>query len=169
MSFMKHVQILAVTLTRQAAQALATTVEATPNDRLAWQPLDQGRSILQQLIDCALANLKWALVLENHEYSRLPRAFKDVAEMALTTRESALARLQENVARLATAIEALDDDEIGRVLPVPAEDGVDLTVAEACLSAYWNMVYHEGQMRYIQTLYGDMTLQSAYLDTLTTS
>ncbi len=163
---MKHVQTLAVTLTRQAAQALTLAVEATPDDRLAWQPLDQGRSILQQLIDCALANLKWALVLENRAYSRLPRAFGDVAEMSLTTREAALARLEENVDRLAAAINTLDDDEIGRVLPVPAEDGVDLTMAEACLSAYWNMVYHEGQIRYIQTLYGDMALQSAYLETI---
>lgn len=28
--------------------------------------------------------------------------------------------------------------------------------AEACcLHACWNMVYHEGQINYIQTLYGD--------------
>lgn len=164
---MGHVQTLAVTLTRQGAQALAAAVEATPDDRLAWQPLDQGRSILQQLIDCALANLKWALILQNRAYGRLPRAFADVAEMSLTTRDAALARLQETVEQLATAIETLSDDEIGRVLSVPAEDGVDLTLAEACLSPYWNMVYHEGQVRYIQTLYGDMTLQSAYLGTLT--
>lgn len=166
---MKHVQTLAITLTRQAAQALTQAVEATPDARLAWQPLDQGRSILQQVIDCAIANLKWALVLESRTYSRLPRAFGEVAEMTLTNREAAVGRLQETVSQLTAAIDSLTDDEIGRVLSVPAEDGVDLTMAEACLSAYWNMVHHEGQIRYIQTLYGDMTLQNAYLESIITA
>ncbi len=153
---MGHVQTLAVTLTRRAARALVAAVEATPDDRLAWQPLDQGHSILQQVNDCALANLNWALILKNRTYGRLPHAFEDVAEMGITTREAALARLRETTDQLVAAIDSVGDDEVARVLAVPLEDGVDLTLAEACLHAYWNMVYHEGQIRYIQILYGDM-------------
>jgi len=161
---MGYVQTLAVTLTRRAAQALVTAIEATPDNCLTWQPPDQSRSILQQVIDCALANLKWAQILQNDTYSRLPRAFGDVAEIALTTREAALARLQETTDLLAAAIEAVDDTEVARMLPIPADDGVDLTVAEACLHAYWNMVYHEGQIRYLQALYEDMTPQIISLE-----
>lgn len=139
---------------------LIAAVQTTPDNRLAWQPLDQGRSILQQVNDCALANLAWAQILKNRTYSRLPRAFDDVAELGLTTRDAALARLQETTGLLVAAIQAVDDDEVGRMLAVPPEDGVDLTMAEACLHAYWNMVYHEGQIRYIQTLYGDMMPQT---------
>lgn len=28
-------------------------------------------------------------------------------------------------------------------------------IAECCFHPYWNMVYHQGQISYIQTLYGD--------------
>lgn len=158
---MGHVQTLAVTLTRRAEQMLVAAVEATPDNRLAWQPLDQGRSILQQVNDCALANLAWAQIIKDRTYSRLPRAFGDVAELGLTTRAAALARLRETTDLLVKSIEAVHDDEVARMLAVPTEDGVDLTVAEACLHAYWNMVYHEGQICYIQTLYADMTPPAA--------
>lgn len=154
---MGYVQNLAVTLTRRAEQSLAAALEATPSDYLTWQPMDQGDSVLKQVIDCALANLKWAQILNNHTYSRLPRAFGEVALIALTTREAAIARLQETTDLLVEAIEAVEDDQVARMLAIPSEDGVDLTVAEACLHAYWNMVYHEGQISYIQTLYGNLT------------
>ncbi len=161
---MGHVQTLAVTLTRRAERLLVGAVQATPDDRLAWQPLDQGHSILQQVNSCALANLTWAQILKDRVYSRLPHAFADVAELGITTRETALARLRDTTDLLVAAIEAVDDDEVARMLSVPSEDGVDLTLAEACLHAYWNMVYHEGRIRYIQTLYGDMTPSSALSD-----
>lgn len=158
---MGYVQTLAVTLTRRAAQALVKAVDETLDDRLFWQPLDQGRSILQQVIDCALANLKWAQILEHRAYGRLPRAYKEVAEIALTTREDALARLAETTEQLVEAISGVADSEVARMLAIPGEDGVDLTVAEACLHSYWNMVYHEGQIRYIQSLYTDMDADAA--------
>ena len=158
---MGYVQTLAVTLTNRAAGMLAAAASLTPDDRLTWQPLDQGRSIREQLVECALANLNWARILQARTYSRLPPQMWEKALRALDTREKVLTSLQETTAELVTAIQSIGDDEIGRVLALPAEDGVDLTIAEACLHAYWNMVYHAGQISYIQTLYGDMRTPEA--------
>ena len=150
---MGHVQMLAATLTRRAAGTLADAARATPDDKMTWQPMAQGRSVLEQLVDCALDNLQWARILEERAYLRLPDAAWKGALTELSTREKALARLDETTALLVQAIEGVEDDEIGRVLTMPREEGVDLTLAECCLQPYWNMVHHAGQISYIQSLY----------------
>lgn len=153
---MGYVQTLAATLTKRAADALEAAAESTPDERLTWQPMGHGRSILEQLVECALANQQWAGILTQRAYACLPADVAMDAARALDTRDTAIACLRETTAALVAAILAVDDAEIGRVLAVPPEDGVDLTLAEGCLYAYWNMVHHDGQIRYIQTLYGDM-------------
>ncbi len=163
---MGHVQMLAVTLTRRAAGTLAAAAQATPDDKMTWQPLAHGRSVLEQLVDCALDNLQWARILERRAYLRLADESRQGALTELSTREKALARLDEATTVLVQAIESVQDDEIGRVLAVPSEEGVDLTLAECCLQPYWNMVYHTGQISYIQSLYSQASEDSPGISSL---
>ncbi len=135
--------------------ALINSVRATPPDRLSWKPLEQGRTVQEQLVECVLANRQWADILRHRAYARLPRKTRAEAEAELDTPEKAISQLYETTGELISAIQSVPDEELGRLLSVPQADGVDLTLAECCLHAYWNMVYHEGQISYIRTLYNE--------------
>jgi uncharacterized damage-inducible protein DinB len=98
-----------------------------------------------------MANLKWATILQARAYVRLPA--EELATFSeLTTRERALAKLRETTAALVTAILAVTDDQLETEFETPWGP---YSLADGCLHAYWNMGYHEGQINYIQTLYGD--------------
>ena len=53
---------------------------------------------------------------------------------------------------LATAIESVPDGDMSGAIETPWGP---YPLPQCCLHAYWNMVYHEGQINYVQTLYGD--------------
>jgi hypothetical protein len=50
------------------------------------------------------------------------------------------------------AIQSVSEDQTAEEIQTPWGG---YSLARCCLHAYWNMVYHEGQINYIQTLYGD--------------
>jgi|SRR5947209_38449 len=145
------VQTVAARRTQKAADDLTAAANATQADRLDWKPLDCGRTVLDQLAECAMANLKWANILRARTYTRLP-AEEAESFAELTTREQVNGKLRETTAALVAAILAVSDDQLGAEIETPWGP---YDLADCCLHAYWNMVYHEGQINYIQTLYGD--------------
>ncbi|HLK59831.1 MAG TPA: DinB family protein [Chthonomonadaceae bacterium] len=146
------VQALAAELTREVAETLIAVASATPEERLNWQPLDNGRTILDQLVECTLANRKWTNILRSRRYADLGRAAAEQVYAELDTLSKVVPRLRETAADLAAAIEAVPDAVLAQTVETPWGP---YTLARSCTHAYWNMVYHEGQINYIQTLYGD--------------
>src|SRR5438270_3042058 len=105
------VQTVAARRSQTAADDLTEAVNATEAERLDWKPLDRGRTVLDQLAECAMANLKWANILHARTYVRLPPEV--LAEFSeLTTREEAIAKLRETTAALLAAIMAVPDDQL---------------------------------------------------------
>ena len=145
------VQTVAARRSQKAADDLTAAANATRADRLDWKPLDRGRTVLDQLAECAMANLKWANILRACAYSRLP-AEAAAGFTELTTREQVLEKLRETTAALVEAILAVPDELLGTEIETPWGP---YSLSDCCLHAYWNMVYHEGQINSIQTLYGD--------------
>jgi hypothetical protein len=126
------VQTVAGRRTQRAAEDLTAAVNATRPDRLDWKPLDRGRTVLDQLAECAMANLKWANILQARAYVRLrPEVLAGFSE--LTTRELAIAKLHETTAALVTAILALPDDQIETEIETPWGP---YSLADGCLHAY---------------------------------
>jgi uncharacterized damage-inducible protein DinB len=134
---------------------LVLLAQATPTDKLTWQPMGEGRSILNQLIECAFANRKWTLILREGAYRTLTDAERASLKVEPETCDNALRLLQKTTVELTATIRALPDEVMGGTWPLEWSPSVTRTVAEACFHAYWNMAYHEGQISYIQTLYGD--------------
>ena len=147
------IQALAAELTRETAEVLIAVAVATPEDKLTWQPLDNGRTIMDQLVECTLANRKWTNILRTGVYGNIGGEAAEQAYAELNTREKVTVSLRETAADLAAAIEAVPDADLARNLETPWGP---YTLARSCMHAYWNMVYHEGQINYIQTLYGDL-------------
>lgn len=143
---------VAIQMTTETAEILIAVATATPAERLAWTPLENGRSILEQLAECAVANRKWASILRTGFYANLPEGAYDQAVRDAADLTSATSMLRAATSELVTAIGTVSPDRLGDM--IETEWG-PYSIARCCLHAYWNMAYHEGQINYIQTLYGD--------------
>ena len=140
------VQQLAARRTQQAANDLITAANSTHADKVTWQPLEQGRSVLNQVIECGMANLKWANILRSFTYSNLSPDLRASFD-AMTTLLEATARVEATAQELADVLLTVPDERLDTEIETAWGP---YNVAEACLHAYWNMVYHEGQINYIQ-------------------
>jgi len=74
---------------------------------------------------------------------------------ALETPEKAIAALQASAAELTAAMQSLTDDQLQTEVALAFGPGMQVTVQQMLFFPYWNMTYHQGQLAYIQTLYGD--------------
>jgi len=146
----------AVRMTKFAMQELFKTARAVPADKLEWEPLDNGRSVLDQLQECAQSPLWFAEMLKPDWQ---PESAQEEAEAAAaqrrswTTIDQCEQAAKRNCEALYEAIGRIPEDDLEREVPTPW--GMTPNVAEVALFQYWNATYHYGQTNYIQTLYGD--------------
>jgi hypothetical protein len=154
-----HLSAFLANRLRSAGNALYAACEKMPEDRLSWHPTvegNPGRDALDQLVECGYLN-EWAATA--FRIGALPpfdekdyKARKD----ANRNRVAALRWLQEGTEALAKAVEAASPELLGATFTNPLS-GQPSTWAEFADFFYWNTVYHEGQVNYIQVLYGDMS------------
>lgn len=145
----------AANATREAAEALARNLRAMPSERQTWRALDTGRSALEQVAECAVINLWMADVLQARavppmdadRYARLKAEYDTV--------EKALLGLEASAAAVAASIEVFPEEHLRDTVEMPYRPGVQQSFASLLFAAEWNMVYHYGQVAFIQTLYGD--------------
>jgi hypothetical protein len=145
-------QILAAERTLKGAGNLIRLLDATRTEKRLWKPLDSGRSAVELVVEATLVNRKWALTLREGSYMRLPPEVVAQAEASSQDAAQVTPLLHESAEELAAAILALSPEQLDAQISAPFGT---YTVAQCCLLGYWNMVYHEGQINYIQTLYGD--------------
>jgi uncharacterized damage-inducible protein DinB len=150
-----NIQEVAATLTEKAASDLISVVSAMPEEKARWQPFPDTRPVLEQVVECCLANRKWASNLRTHAHTVLAEGEAEKAYKELDTIEKAVAKLRESSAHLAAVIRALPDSDLSALVAFPWKPGAGRPIAECCHHAAWNMTYHLGQVSYIQTLYGD--------------
>lgn len=143
---------LAASRTIMACESLIAAAASTATDRLNWVPMANAREVMDQLRECIVANRKWTEILKTRKYANLGPTVWEQVEAECTTLDKVTEKLKESAAALVTAIEAIPDDETADT--IETEWGL-YSLADCCLHAYWNMTYHEGQINYIQTLYGD--------------
>lgn len=118
----------------------------------------EGRSALDQLREAAWAPMFYKSFLGsegfgagmggNHDEVRKkagePMSFDDGREQAL-----------RETGELCSLIAAFPDEKLDEEVTLPVGGGMVLTMAEVLGVHYWNLVYHQGQVNYIQTLLGD--------------
>ena len=144
---------------RAAGRDLHAACEKMPDDRLAWHPPvegNQGRDALDQLVECAYLNAWAATAFQQGALPPFDENDYKYEKDANRSRGSALRWLHDGTNRLASAVEAFPANRLGDTLTNPFT-GKQTTWAEFADFFYWNTVYHEGQVNYIQVLYGDMS------------
>jgi hypothetical protein len=146
---------MAVQMNRSAIDNLVINFDAMPADRQDWQPLDLGRSALSQVQECAIINPFFAAILNTQAVPAMENEAYAAAKAALATPEAARAALAASADTLQAAIEAFPEEKLGETVTLPWGEGMVMTFGQIMLAPYWNMTYHQGQISYIQTLYGD--------------
>ncbi len=152
---MTSVQYVAAKFIEKAAQDLVATIRAMPEEKALWQPEPSARTALDQLVECSLANIMWANILRAKVHAVLPEGVAERCYDSLDTVDKAVERLLASAEALSETIRALEPAELREVIAIPGKPEEGRPVAECCFHPYWNMVYHQGQIAYLQTLYGD--------------
>jgi len=143
---------LAASRTREACADLIAAARSTDPEKLEWSPMANARPIMDQLRECIIANRKWTAILKTRHYANLGPGIWEQIETECPTLDAVCENLKESGDALVLAIEAVSDNETADL--IETEWG-PYSLADCCLHACWNMAYHEGQINYIQTLYGD--------------
>jgi hypothetical protein len=141
-------------VTERNQRLLVNDLKAIPADKQNASPGGAARPALHIVAECAAVNGMVAGWLSTGQ--RTPRGTaeeNDAHFRSFDTEEKALAYLDQETNRLLAAIDALDPDTLGDTSDEPLGRPMSrFAVAE--LPAM-HMMYHDGQLTYLQTLHGD--------------
>lgn len=143
-----------------AAEELFLQARQIPEDKLAWRAMDEGRTALDQLQECAAAPSSYTNILR-----REPKAFLDsdrekrqLAKATWLTVDKCETECRERTAILLEIIRAIPDTALSDSVMMPW--GEEWKISDVSAMHYWNLVYHTGQICFIQTLLGDKEVHS---------
>jgi hypothetical protein len=124
-----------------------------PEDKVGVCPMGVARTALNFTAECAMFN-KFVTGLATGNPSARPSDEERHAFYAsIDTADKAKDLLKGSVDGLAAAIEGLDDEAL--FAPATAPWGEPTTVYKLAGMATMHLMYHAGQINYIQSLYGD--------------
>ncbi|HET6643899.1 MAG TPA: hypothetical protein VFG65_00195 [Fimbriimonadales bacterium] len=144
--------------TEAAVKEAFRYAKAVPADKLEWQPLDGGRSVLDLCREMALCP-EWAeniIQSEKHpEFNEDTMAEVRRLQEQWTTAEACEAECRKRLDSLFALYRNMPDERLNETKWLPYDGGRDFTMPEMMDYPHWNFTYHLGQIAYIQTLYGD--------------
>ena len=139
-----------VTLLAQGLPQLFTAAKAMPEDKYDWKPSETSRTAHELVVECVTMLTGSAGMLT----TRAMPAGHD--EQSKTYTAMTLAEIEVQAARdlevLNAAIRAFPEADLEEALEMPWGK---MTFFEIMSYPYWNIMWHAGQINYIQTLYGD--------------
>lgn len=148
-----------VKITTEAVDELFRNARAVPADKLEWSPMDQGRSVLDQIQECAQVPKFLAGVIENQEVPTLTA--EDFVKMRKMRREWTTVDECERVCifhtdLLCRAVLSRTEEELDKIVTLPfGPDGITEPLAKVAMRHQINVVWHTAQIAYIQVLLGD--------------
>ncbi|HZO90085.1 MAG TPA: DinB family protein [Chthonomonadaceae bacterium] len=138
---------------QSARHRLVNDLKAIPAEKQNERPGGCARSALHIVAECATLNGTIATFLRTGTMNRLSREEREAHLRSFDTEETALAYLEQETQRLLEAVDTLDENTLGDVSTEPLGRPMS-RFALAGLPA-GHMMYHDGQLNYIQTLHGD--------------
>lgn len=140
-----------------ALAQLLSTAQATPDDKMNWKPLDNGRTALDLLGDAAqTAAMTEKMLATKGEFKPSREEFMKLkGERAAWTRDEATQKLQDNTAKLLATLRATSEDDLAQPLHLSIGGGMTMPLGGWVMMVYRTFVSRMAQINYIQTLYGD--------------
>jgi hypothetical protein len=132
---------------QDAVDSTIRNVKGTKVDKLDWHPAETSRSareLLDELIMTTRYTKNLVLAMKDPGMSEDPIVWKDLDDWAT--------QYQQAVDELYVAVAALPEEKLTMKIELP---WASQEMRQSIEYAYWNCMYHWGQIAYIQTMYGD--------------
>ena len=142
---------------KSAAEAFKYAKQV-PADKLDWKPLDAGRSVLDICREMAMCASWSTMILSGQgfpEFSEEGMAEMKKMQEGWTTAEACEEVCNKNLDDFFAAVKSFPDSKLGDTFTLPFDGGQTINMRENMAYPSWNFMYHQGQIAYIQTLYGD--------------
>jgi hypothetical protein len=138
--------------TERSHRLLTNDLKAIAADQTNTCPGGCARTALNIVAECAGINGMAATVLSGGEFQRPSPEAREAHLNSFDTPEKALAYLDHETERLLAVIETLDIDTLGDEM---SSFGRPMTRFGVAALPAGHMMYHDGQLNYIQCLHGD--------------
>jgi hypothetical protein len=133
---------------KDGCESLWRTVKPIPEDKLDWKAAPEVRTV-RELLGELVNTTKYTADLMNTlkepgmdnwngDQTRTPEQFEKEFRSAME--------------EYFKALDSFPEDKLAEKITLPWGE---LTFHQVIAYAYWNLMYHLGQINYIQTLYGD--------------
>ena len=138
-----------IKLFQDGVPMLTKAIVAVPKDKLDWKPAEGSRTIRQVFTEAVMIPAYIAKAMNS-------RAVPPYDEMAASYAKMPIADLVKqidlNAEEYYAALRAFPEADYAKNLEAPW--GV-WTYFQTLSYPYWNLMWHTGQINYIQTMYGD--------------
>lgn len=136
-----------------AQDRLIKDLKAIPPDKNGACPGGCARSPLDIVVECGRINRLVGTSLNTGKAERMPPEEQETQLKSLDTCEKALAYLDTETRFLLDAIQNFDEDRLGDI----SSDFIRIPMTHFAIAQLpgLHMMYHDGQLNYIQTLFGD--------------
>jgi len=146
-----------INASKNAFENVLTAAKAMPEDKLTWSPLGEGRTAIHILAECAQCP-NWGIgLLKTRKFewdeARMEESRKELE--SLTSIQACEELGWKNAEAFFAAIREFPESDMEDTVRLPFRGGMDMSFVRIMGLMVWNCNYHEGQLNYIQTLYGD--------------
>ena len=126
---------------------------AIPDDKIGVSPMGEARSPLHFSAECAGFNGMLVSALKGEAIVMPDDAGKEAFYASIDTKEKAIAAIETSTAALVDALGTVSDEAL--LVEIPMYWGGSMPLYKFAHVAISHMAYHDGQLNYIQSLFGD--------------
>ena len=135
------------TLLHSGADSLWRAVRAMPAEKLDWKPAPEARNARELVEEIVMTTGFSAEFIHTQKMPDMEHSETDKKGLDELEKEHRAA-----LEKLVEAIRAFPEDKLSEKVELPWGTS---TWLEVISYPYWNLMYHYGQISYIQTMYGD--------------
>jgi glutathione S-transferase len=147
--------------TMAALESFIRNVEALPADKLDWKPEPTSRSALSMLAEIGSTGV---LLMQTMRTMQAPAMDSEAVKRAqevraqLNTLDRARDAARSRTQEYCEVVRSLDDSSLAQMVDMPWAEGMRWSIADVAGFHHWNLVWHTGQVAYIQSLLGDVEM-----------
>jgi len=137
----------------QITDAYVSDLGFIPADKMTVSPMGKARTPVDFTAECAGFNFMVAKTLAGEAIQPRSDEERQAYYASLDTYDKAVVEFKKSVEALKTGLEGATEEHLFSETTTPW--GMTVTVYRLLTMAMGHMMYHDGQINYIQSLYGD--------------
>ncbi len=137
----------------QAGRFYLTDLTHIPDDKIDVQPMGAARTVRDFTAECINFNLMAGAALRGDDNSMPSEEERASLAGLLDSKDKLKAAIEGSLQNITDALQTISEEGLARIVTAPW--GEPLSAFRLAHVAATHMMYHDGQLNYIQALYGD--------------